>query len=215
MRRTANRPLPAGKISGREALVFGVLLSVMGGLYLVLAVNWLSGALAATTLLSYLFVYTPLKRITALCTLLGAFPGAMPTLIGWAGAVNRIDSQAWFLFSILFLWQFPHFLAIALMYRDDYARAGYRMLPDFDRDSRFTRLEILGFTVVLVAVTMLPLAARSGVIYFAAMLLSGLYLLYHVALLIQSPGAKRAGGVIHASVLYLPIVLATMMVYRG
>ncbi|HEY1676155.1 MAG TPA: heme o synthase [Candidatus Sulfotelmatobacter sp.] len=215
MRRTANRPLPSGRIGARAALVFGVLLSVAGGLYLALAVNALSGALAITTLFSYLFIYTPLKRATALCTLLGAFPGAMPTLIGWAGAANRIDSQAWILFGILFLWQFPHFLAIALLYRDDYARAGYRMLPDFDRDSRFTRLEILGFTVLLVAVTMLPLAARSGVIYFAAMLLSGSYLLYHVAMLIQSPAAKRAGGVIHASVLYLPIVLATMMVYRG
>jgi len=215
MRRTANRPLPAGRIGAAEALFFGVVLSVTGGLYLTLAVNRLAGALAVTTLLSYLFIYTPLKRVSALCTLLGAFPGAMPTLIGWAGAVGRIDNEAWFLFAILFLWQFPHFLAIALMYREDYGRAGYRMLPEFDRDSRFTRLEILGFSVALVIVTLMPMAARSGVIYISAMLAAGAYLLYHVAMLIKSPAPRLAGRVIHASVLYLPVVLALMMVYRN
>jgi protoheme IX farnesyltransferase len=214
MRRTAMRPLPAGRISAGSALVFGVLLSVAGGLYLALTVNPLSAALAVATLLSYLFIYTPLKRTTPLCTLLGAFPGAMPTLIGWAGGVNRIDYQACFLFAILFLWQFPHFLAIALMYRDDYARAGYRMLPDFDRDSRFTRGEILGFSTVLVIVTMLPVVARIGPIYFSAMLLAGLYLLYYVAMLMKSPSTARARSVIHASVLYLPLVLGMMMLFR-
>ena len=123
-----------GQAYGREALLFGILLSIAGGLYLLVTVNALSALLAVSTLLSYLLVYTPLKRKTPLCTLLGAFPGAMPTLIGWAGASANINRQAWFLFAILFLWQFPHFLAIALMYRDDYSRAGYRMLPDFDRD---------------------------------------------------------------------------------
>ncbi|HSY13145.1 MAG TPA: protoheme IX farnesyltransferase, partial [Verrucomicrobiae bacterium] len=116
MRRTANRPLPSGRLTSREALVFGLALSVTGGLYLLVAVNALSALLAVSTLLSYLLVYTPLKRKTPLCTLLGAFPGAMPTLIGWAGASAAINRQAWFLFAILFLWQFPHFLAIALMY---------------------------------------------------------------------------------------------------
>src|SRR6202795_1325671 len=145
MRRTAARPLPSGRLSAREALLFGILLSVAGGLYLALAVNALSALLAMSTVLSYLLVYTPLKRKTPLCTLLGAFPGAMPTLIGWAGSSAGIDRHAWYLFSILFLWQFPPFLAIALMSRDDYARAGYKMLPDFDLDSRFTRAEIVGF----------------------------------------------------------------------
>src|SRR3954454_5121505 len=156
MRRTASRPLPSGRVSSLEALMFGVLLSVTGGLYLLLAVNTLSALLAVSTLLSYLLIYTPLKRKTPLCTMLGAFPGAMPTLIGWAGASAHISREAWFLFAILFLWQFPHFLAIALMYRDDYSRAGYRMLPAFDEDARFTRAEILGFAVILVIVTMLP-----------------------------------------------------------
>jgi protoheme IX farnesyltransferase len=137
MRRTVSRPLPSGRLTSREALVFGILLSLAGGLYLLVAVNLLAALLAVSTLLSYLLVYTPLKRKTPLCTLLGAFPGAMPTLIGWAGGAGHINGQAWFLFAILFLWQFPHFLAIALMYRDDYGQAGYHMLPAFDRDARF------------------------------------------------------------------------------
>jgi len=145
-----------------EALLFGTLLSIAGGLYLAVAVNGLAAVLAISTPLSYLLIYTPLKRKTPLCTLLGAFPGAMPALIGWAGASASIERHAWFLFAILFLWQFPHFLAIALMYRDDYTRAGYKMLPQFDLDSRFTRAEIIACTVILVVTTMLPLVDRGG-----------------------------------------------------
>lgn len=214
MRRTAKRPLPACRVAAREALVFGILLSATGGLYLALAVNKLAAVLAVSTLLSYLFIYTPLKRKTSLCTFLGAFPGAMPTLIGWAGAGARIDRQALFLFAILFLWQFPHFLAIALMYRDDYARAGYCMLPKFDGDSRFTRAEIFGFTLILVIVTMVPAFGSAGVFYFIAMAGAGTYLLYYVLKLMNSAATVRASRVLHASVLYLPIVLATMMFYR-
>jgi len=215
MRRTATRPVPSGRISAREAFVFGVLLSVSGGVYLAIAVNILSALLAISTLLSYLWIYTPLKRKTPLCTLLGAFPGAMPTLIGWAGASANINRQAWFLFAILFLWQFPHFLAIALMYRHDYARAGYRMLPDFDRDSRFTRAEILGFTVVLVIATMLPVAGRSGPWYLTGMALAGSFLLYHVIKLTKSTSTILASRVLHASVLYLPVVLGLMIAYKA
>src|SRR5581483_8396544 len=131
MRRTAQRPLPSGRVSAREAFWFGVLLSLAGGLYLALQVNRLSSLLAVSTLLSYLLIYTPLKRRTPLCTLLGAFPGAMPALIGWAAAAGSVEGRALFLFAVLFLWQFPHFLAIALMYREDYERAGYCMLPQF------------------------------------------------------------------------------------
>ncbi len=215
MRRTATRPLPSGRISAREAFVFGVLLSVAGGVYLASAVNMLSALLAISTLLSYLLIYTPLKRKTPLCTLLGAFPGAMPTLIGWAGATANIERQAWFLFAILFLWQFPHFLAIALMYRHDYARAGYRMLPDLDRDSRFTRAEILGFTVVLVIATMLPVAGRRGPWYLTAMAVAGTFLLYHVIRLTKSTSTILASRVLHASVLYLPVVLGLMIAYKA
>ena len=213
MRRTAGRPLPAGRISSREALLFGILLSVLGGVYLAFAVNALSAILAVSTLLSYLFIYTPLKRKTPLCTMIGAFPGAMPTLIGWAGAGAAINLQAWILFGVLFLWQFPHFLAIALMYRDDYSRAGYRMLPSFDRDSRFTRIEILLFTVALILVTSLPLNGPVGGFYLAGMLLPGAFLMYYVLRLMKS-AKTGASGLLHASVLYLPIVLAVMMFHR-
>jgi len=214
MRRTASRPVPAGRLSPREALRFGLVLSIVGGLYLTLAVNWLSALLATSTLLSYLLIYTPLKRKTPLCTLLGAFPGAMPTLIGWAGASGSLNRNALLLFAILFLWQFPHFLAIALMYREDYARAGYRMLPRFDLDSRFTRAEILGFTVLLILTTMLPSLGRGGLVYLAIVSIAGWYLLYHVARLAKSSSTVLARTVVHASVVYLPVVLAAMMIFK-
>jgi protoheme IX farnesyltransferase len=214
MRRTASRPLPSGRLSSREAFLFGILLSVAGGLYLLLTVNLLSSLLAVSTLLSYLLVYTPLKRKTPLCTLLGAFPGAMPTLIGWAGASAAINRQAWFLFAILFLWQFPHFLAIALMYREDYSRAGYHMLPVFDRDTRFTRAEIVGFTLMLVVATMLPLAGHGGLLSWAAMCVAAAFLLYYVGKLAVSSSTVRASRLLHASVLYLPVVLVVMVVAK-
>jgi protoheme IX farnesyltransferase len=211
MRRTASRPLPSGRMAAAEALSFGLLLSVLGGLYLAVTVNLVAAGLAIATLLSYLLIYTPLKRKTPLCTLLGAFPGAMPTLIGWAGASGRIDPQAWFLFAILFLWQFPHFLAIALMYRDDYARAGYKMLPAFDREARFTRAEILGLTMVLVVTTLLP-SVRLGLLYGAAMVLAGGFLLYYVAKLTRTASVVLASKLVHASVIYLPVVLLAVVV---
>ncbi|MBV8051168.1 MAG: protoheme IX farnesyltransferase [Acidobacteriaceae bacterium] len=211
MRRTASRPLPAGRVKPSEAFIFGVLLSLTGGLYLAVAVNVLSSLLAISTLLSYLLIYTPLKRRTPLCTLLGAFPGAMPTLIGWAGASAAINRQAWLLFAVLFLWQFPHFLAIALMYREDYERAGYRMLPGFDREARFTRVEIFVFSVFLVFLTAVPGAIVSGGTYSFLMLLAGAFMLFHVLKLLQSASRALASRVVHASVLYLPAVLAIMI----
>jgi protoheme IX farnesyltransferase len=210
MRRTADRPLPSKRVSPREAWVFGMLLSVVGGVYLALFVNRLSSLLAISTLLSYLLIYTPLKRRTPLCTLLGAFPGAMPTLIGWAGASNSVDRQAMYLFAVLFLWQFPHFLAIALMYREDYDRAGYRMLPQFDMDSRFTRAEIVAFTLGLIAVTVLPGIGHFGFSYAGPLLLAGCFLLYHSLKLAGSDSRLRASRLLHASVVYLPVVLAIM-----
>jgi protoheme IX farnesyltransferase len=211
MRRTASRPLPSGRITGREALLFGLLLSIAGGLYLLVAVNRLAALLAVSTLLSYLLIYTPLKRKTPLCTLLGAFPGAMPTLIGWAGASAAINRQAWFLFAILFLWQFPHFLAIALMYRDDYSRAGYHMLPDFDQDARFTHAEIVGFSILLILATMWPLMDRASWMYGAGMGVAGAFLLYYVGKLVASNSKVMASRLLHASVLYLPVVLVIMV----
>jgi len=210
MRRTANRPLVSGRLSAREAFWFGILLSVEGGLYLALAVNTLAALLAVSTLLSYLLVYTPLKRKTPLCTALGAIPGAMPTLIGWAGASAGIGRQAWLLFAILFLWQFPHFLAIALMYRDDYSRAGFRMLPSFDVEGKFTKAEILVFTVVLVLATMLPALAAGGATFLLCMSAAGAFFLYHTSKLAASDSKLLPGRVVHASVIYLPVVLGIM-----
>lgn len=210
MRRTAWRPLPARRVRPTEALVFGIFLSVAGALFLYAFVTPLSSLLAASTLLSYLLIYTPLKRHTPLCTLLGAVPGAMPVLIGWAGARGSLSSEAMLLFAVLFLWQFPHFLAIALMYREDYERAGYRMLPRFDADSRFTRGEILVFTVALILTTTLPLAGL-GMGYVLAMLLAGVFLAYYSWRLAASATRMAAKHLLHASVIYLPIVLAILV----
>jgi len=215
MKRTARRPVPAGRISPLESFCFGILLSVAGGIYLWVGVNRLTSLLAISTLLSYLLIYTPLKRKTPLCTFLGAFPGAMPTLIGWAGASAGLDRNAWLLFAVLFLWQFPHFLAIALMYREDYERAGYRMLPRFDHDGKFTRKEIITLTVLLVAVTLLPvLSFTPSAIYFLATLAAGAFFFYYCVKLL-SGNARAAARVVHASVMYLPIVLVLMVVFRA
>ena len=213
MRRTVNRPLPAGRVTAREALVFGVSLSILGGLYLLATTNWLTAALAISTLLSYLLIYTPLKRTTPLCTLLGAFPGAMPVLIGWTGASVKINAEAWLLFGILFLWQFPHFLAITLMYREDYARAGYKMLPDFDADGRFTRGEIVGVSLLLVLMTMLM--ERSQLMGLGIVSLAGLVFLCCVVQLSKATSRRVSAGVLHASVLYLPVVLFVAAVFRS
>jgi heme o synthase len=215
MRRTANRPLVSGRLSTREACWFGLSLSVVGGVSLAVWVNALSALLAIGTLLGYLLVYTPLKRKTPLCTLLGAVPGAMPPLIGWAASSGSVGRNAWLLFGVLFLWQFPHFLAIALLYREDYAGAGFRMLPRFDTDGRFTKVEIVVFTAVLVMVTMLPVAGRSGATYSLIMFTAGALFLYHTAKLARSGSKMLARRVVHASVIYLPVVLGTMMAWKA
>lgn len=213
MRRTSRRPLPSGRIRPGEAFLFGVFLSLAGALFLFFCVNRLSSLMAASTLLSYLLIYTPLKRHTPLCTLLGAFPGAMPTLIGWAGAANTVNSQAVLLFAVLFLWQFPHFLAIALMYREDYERAGYRMLPKFDADSRFTRAEIVLLTAALVLTTAWLVAGR-GTAYLATMLTAGGFLSYYSLRLAGTASRLAASRLLHATVAYLPIVLAILAIGR-
>jgi protoheme IX farnesyltransferase len=214
MRRTANRPLVSGRLSRRQACWFGLTLSAAGGALLAASVNLVSALLAIGTLLGYLLVYTPLKRKTPLCTVLGAVPGAMPTLIGWAAASGGVGGDSWLLFGILFLWQFPHFLAIALLYREDYAVAGFRMLPQFDIDGRFTKVEIVVFAVVLVIVTLLPFADRSGAVYMLIMFVAGMFFLHHTIKLARSDSRVLASRVVHASVIYLPIVLGTMMAWK-
>ena len=216
MRRTANRPVASGRVSPPEAFFFGLLLSITGGGYLLATVNRMTAVLAVSTLLTYLLVYTPLKRKTPLCTTLGAIPGAMPILIGWVGASARLNWQAGILFLLLFFWQFPHFLAIALIYREDYARAGYKMLPAFDREGQFTRVEIIALTIALLIVTMLPLSGHPPSLpYLSGMILAGLFFLYHGVQLAVSASSTAASRLVHASVIYLPIVLGVMMAAKA
>ena len=213
MRRTANRPLPAGRLAPSWALGFGVLLSAAGALDLALAVNALSSLLAVLTLGSYLAFYTPLKRRTPLCTLVGAFPGAMPPLIGWAAARGSLSREAWVLYAVLFLWQFPHFLGIAWMYREDYARAGYLMLPPKDVEGRFTGREIFAFTLLLLPVSlMLVWLGQAGVVYLVGATLVGLAFLLCGARLAHSRSNALARSLVLASVVYLPLLFVLMMV---
>jgi heme o synthase len=215
MRRTAQRPLPSGRMNPAAALWYGIFLSVAGGLLLWLTVNALSSFLALLTLLSYLLFYTPLKKRTPLCTLVGAFPGAMPPLIGWAAARGSLSLEAWVLYAILFLWQFPHFLAIAWMYREDYSRAGLRMLPERDTEGRFTGREILAFTMALLPVSVLPVfLGQVGTVYLIGALLLGLAFLIYGARLAHFRTKALARRVVLASVVYLPLVFALMMMNK-
>ncbi len=212
MRRTAQRPLPSGRMSPASALWFGIVLAVAGGALLWLAVNPLSSVLALLTLLTYLLFYTPLKKRTPLCTLVGAFPGAAPPLIGWAAARGSLSMEAWVLYAILFFWQFPHFLAIAWMYREDYSRAGLRMLPERDVEGRFTGREILAFTMALVPVSLVPVfLGQVGAIYFVGALLLGIIFLICGARMAHYRTSAVARRLVLASVIYLPLVFALMM----
>jgi heme o synthase len=215
MRRTQERPLPSGKLLPMEAAIFGISLSVIATAYLVLLINPLSALLGIVTLASYLFVYTPLKPKTSLSTVLGAFPGAMPPFIGWVAARGEITIDAWILFAILFLWQFPHFLAIARMYRDDYARAGIKMLPVVEPDGRVTGQQIISYTLLLVPVSLLPaVTGLAGSVYLIGAAILGLGFLYfsvRAALVRTSWQARR---LLLASVLYLPALFALMVLNR-
>jgi protoheme IX farnesyltransferase len=212
MRRTARRPLAAGRLNARAVLCFGILLSSAGGIYLALAVNLIASLLAVLTLISYLFLYTPLKRKTPLCTLVGAFPGAMPPLIGWAAASGRLSLEAGILYTMLFLWQFPHFMAIAWMYRQDYARAGYLVLPFGERRAAFMAWQSLAPTLALIPLSLAPrLLGHTGPAYFVgALLLSSGFLHYGARLALQRSNAA-ARRLLVASIVYLPLLFVLMM----
>jgi protoheme IX farnesyltransferase len=212
MRRTARRPLAAGRLRPSNVLWFGISLSVAGALYLA-ALNVLTALLAVLTLLSYLFLYTPLKRKTPLCTLIGAFPGAAPPLIGWAAARGRLDPEAWVLYLIVFLWQFPHFMAIAWMYRDDYSRAGYRVLPTQALRDRFASWQSLGCSLALVPVTLLASTA-GGAVYPAGAVVLSLTLLYFSGRFAFNRSNITARQLLAASIFYLPLLFALLMLDR-
>jgi protoheme IX farnesyltransferase len=209
MRRTRRRPLTTGRIEPARALRFGISLAAAGTVYLALAVNLLAGALATFTLLSYLFVYTPLKRKTAVCVFVGAVPGAMPPLIGYAAANGRLSMGAWMLYLILFLWQLPHFMAIAWMYREDYDRAGYLVLPQ----TRTTRLRFVAFQTMLPlaalpAITLTPaLVGNAGIIQVAVALALSVAFFHFGAEFVRSKSGKTARRLLFTSILFLPAIL--------
>jgi len=215
MRRTAMRPLPAGKLSARNALLFGIALSIAGFVDLWLAVNLLSATVGAFTLASYLFIYTPMKQRTWWSTTVGAFPGAMPPVIGYAAAAGALTAESWVLFAILFLWQFPHFYSIAWMYKEDYARAGIRMLPVVEPDCRSTARQIVLYGVALIPVSLAPsLLGMTGRLYLAGALLLGLWFLYSGIRVAVDRTTLRARAVLIVSVLYLPLIYGLMLIDR-
>ena len=215
MRRTENRPLPSGRLVPFEALWFGIMLTLGAELYLALSVNVLTAVMGLTVVAGYLFLYTPLKTRTSLSTAVGAFPGAMPPLMGWTAARGEIDVAAWVLFAILFLWQFPHFLAIAWMYREDYGRAGIRMLPVVEPDGRVTGQQIILYSLMLVPVSLLPtFLGISGRIYLFAALVLGLLFLASSIRAALSKSNQHARQLLLASVLYLPLLFGVMVLNR-
>jgi protoheme IX farnesyltransferase len=215
MRRTSRRPLPAGKMPAGRALAFGAALSVAGFLELWLGVNLLSGLVGAFTLCSYLFLYTPLKQRTWWSTTIGAIPGAMPPVIGYAAAAGNISRESWVLFAILFLWQFPHFYSIAWMYKEDYARAGIRMLPVVEPDCRSTARQIVLYGLALIPVSLVPsLLGMSGFIYLLGALALGIWFLYSGVRVALERTTLRARNVLIASVLYLPLIYGLMLIDR-
>jgi len=212
MRRTARRPLVSGSVKPVAVLWFGILLSFTGGVYLARAVNTLASMLAVLALLSYLFLYTPLKRRTPLCTLVGAFPGAMPPLIGWAAASGRLSLEAWVLFAMLFVWQFPHFMAIAWLYREDYDRAGYLVLPCGQRRIRFMAWQSVLPALALIPLSLIPvLLGSAGPVYMVGALLLGLYFFYCAAQLAFRHSNAVARRLLFASIIYLPFVFVLMV----
>ncbi len=215
MRRTARRPIAAGRIEPVRALAFGAMLSAAGGLYLALAVRPAASLLALLTLVCYLFLYTPLKRRTPMCTLVGAFSGAMPVLIGYAAAAGKLNSPVWLLYAILFLWQFPHFMAIAWMYREDYARAGYEVLPQGREKARFMGWQSVLPALTLVAVAFAPMALRHANPWFlAGTLLLSLGFLFFAARLALIRSTQSARQLLLVSVVYLPLVFLLQVLAR-
>ena len=212
MRRTQERPLPAGRLQPQQALIFGIALSIIGGLELGVFVNWLTAALAVATEVAYLLVYTPMKQKTWWSTTVGAMPGAMPPLIGYAAAAHTLRPEAYVLGAILFLWQFPHFYAIAWMYREDYSRAGIRMLPVVEPDGESTARQILLYSVLLIPISLLPKwMGMTGTIYMVGALALGLFYLYSGIRVSMDRTKVRARRVLLASVVYLPVLYALMV----
>jgi heme o synthase len=216
MRRTAKRPVAAGRIEPSHALAFGLLLSTTGAIYLAAAVNALSSLIALMTMASYLLVYTPLKRKTLLCTVIGALPGASPPLIGWAASTGSLSHEAWMLYALVFLWQFPHFMAIAWMHREDYNRAGYAVVPRGEVGASFMLCQAMAPLLLLVPLSLTPvLFGRAGFTYFATALVLGVSFIYRVDQLAVHRTNATARQLLLASIVYLPLLFTVMLIDRA
>lgn len=212
MLRTADRPLPSGRLQPETVLAFGCASCAIGLVYLALTVNGLTSFLGAITLLSYLFVYTPLKRVTPLNTAVGAIPGALPPLMGWTAARGEVTAEGWSLFALLFFWQLPHFLAIAWLYRDDYARAGFRMLPVVDPEGCRTGRQAVSYTLGLLPISLFPVVCGlAGSVYLLGALVFGAIFLACALRFSRDLTRLRARQLFYISILYLPLVLGLMV----
>ena len=214
MARTENRPLPSVRLAPAEGWIFGLVLAIVGLGYLTLTLhNRLAALVAAVAFVSYVFVYTPLKKITSLNTLVGAVPGALPPVIGWTAVTGSFDAGAAVLFLILFLWQVPHFLAIARIYRDDYARAGLRMLPVVDRRGDMTSRQMVSYCLVLIPASLMPvLLGQAGILYLLGALLLGVGFLGATVGFLRERSVQRARRVLKFSLIYLPALLALLLI---
>jgi protoheme IX farnesyltransferase len=215
MDRTADRPLPSGRILPIEALVFGGLQCLVSEVYLYFLVNPLTAGLGIVVIVGYVLLYTPLKMRTSASTAIGAIPGAMPPLMGWTAAANEVSIGAWALFALLFLWQFPHFLAIAWMYRDQYAKARILMLPVVDQTGRITGRQIILFAIMLVPVSLAPFfLGISGVVFLVGASLLGFWFLFESIRAGRAKTVVQARRLMLASVLYLPLILVLLVLDR-
>lgn len=222
MERTATRPLPTQKITPNEALLFGVLQCAVAEIYLYFLVNGLTAVLGFTVIVGYVLLYTPLKRITSASTAIGAIPGAMPPLMGWAAAANAISPTGydttlggWALFILLFLWQFPHFFAIAWMYRDQYAKAGIVMLPVIESDGKITARQIVLFSVMLVPVSLAPFfLGISGFVYLAGAIVLGIWFMFESVRTARAKTVERARRLLLVSVIYLPLIFVLLVLNK-
>jgi protoheme IX farnesyltransferase len=212
MRRTRQRPLPDGRVGVAEARVFGAVLAVLGIVWLAISANLVSAALAVATIAIYLVVYTPMKRTSSAATLVGAVPGALPPLIGWTAAHGSLSAGGWTLFAIVFLWQSPHFMAIAWLYREDYARAGFPMLPVVEPDGRRTGLQAIFYAAALVPASVAPtLVGLAGAAYFWTALILGVGLLWMAARFARSRTDATARVLFYSSITYLPLIWTAML----
>ena len=212
MRRTASRPLPSGRLQPATVAIFGGACSVIGLVYLAVLVNPLTSVLGAVTSISYLFIYTPLKRVTWLNTLVGAIPGALPPLMGWTASRNELSGEGWALFAILAFWQIPHFMAIAWLYKEEYAKAGFVMLPNVDADGSRTAHQSVSNTIALLLASLCPFAlGLNGKIYLAVALVLGAGYFWCAVRFARQLTMQRARQLFLASIIYLPLLIAALV----